>query len=209
MFVLTLKALERRIGLRRDATRAPIQGPECQGAGFYSRPLNSNPRPRWALSDCGQKMVLTMGSTLGIYIKHDDFASPRIPHLWNQTSSGLESEIRRVFQRENLLPDLFCALGIGGEQAWQTVMLRCLHKESTKGGERTSFGEVLEDVDELNVPFVRILKAALTRTEGKTFFPYMADIVGNTICADYLDYLRRDPTNVGLDVLRDDRVASR
>src|ERR1039458_1480225 len=28
----TLKALERRIGLRRDATRAPIQGPEWQGA---------------------------------------------------------------------------------------------------------------------------------------------------------------------------------
>ncbi len=37
----------------------------------------------------------------------------------------------------------------------------------------------------------------------------MADIVGNTICADYLDYLRRDPINVGLDVLRDNRVASR
>jgi hypothetical protein len=28
----TLKALERRIGLRRDATRAPIQRPEWQGA---------------------------------------------------------------------------------------------------------------------------------------------------------------------------------
>src|SRR5580658_2169605 len=28
----TLKALERRIGLRRDATRAPLQGPEWQGA---------------------------------------------------------------------------------------------------------------------------------------------------------------------------------
>ena len=29
----TLEALERRIGLRRDATRAPIQGPEWQGGG--------------------------------------------------------------------------------------------------------------------------------------------------------------------------------
>ncbi len=28
----TLKALARRIGLRRDATRAPRQGPEWQGA---------------------------------------------------------------------------------------------------------------------------------------------------------------------------------
>jgi len=60
----TMKALERRIGLRRDATRAPIQGPEWQGAGFHSRPQNSTPRPRRALAYCRQKMVLTMGSTL-------------------------------------------------------------------------------------------------------------------------------------------------
>ena len=60
----TMKALERRIGLRRDATRAPIQGPEWQGARSHSRPQNSTPRPRRALAYCGQKMVLTMGSTL-------------------------------------------------------------------------------------------------------------------------------------------------
>jgi len=60
----TLKALERRIGLRRDATRAPIQAPEWHGAGFPSRPRNSNPRPRRTLAYCGPKMVLTMGSTL-------------------------------------------------------------------------------------------------------------------------------------------------
>jgi hypothetical protein len=63
----TMEALERRIGLRRDATRAPIQGPEWQGAGFPSRPQNSTPRPRRALAYCGQKMVLTMGSTLPLY----------------------------------------------------------------------------------------------------------------------------------------------
>ena len=62
----TMKALERRIGLRRDATRAPIQGPEWQGAGFPSRPQNSTPRPRRALAYCGQKMVLTMGSTINV-----------------------------------------------------------------------------------------------------------------------------------------------
>jgi hypothetical protein len=61
----TLKAPERRIGLRRDATRAPIQGPECQGAGFHSRPQNSNPRPRRALAYCGQDIALTMLFTLG------------------------------------------------------------------------------------------------------------------------------------------------
>jgi hypothetical protein len=61
----TMKALEPRIGLRRDATRAPIQGPEWQRAGSHSRPQNSTPRPRRALAYCGQKMVFGMGSTLG------------------------------------------------------------------------------------------------------------------------------------------------
>ena len=61
-----LEVLERRIGLRRDATRAPIQVPEWQGAGWQSRPQYSTPRPRRTLAYCGQKMVLTMGSTLVI-----------------------------------------------------------------------------------------------------------------------------------------------
>ena len=34
----TLKALARRIRLRRDATRAPMQGPEWQGGGLIGRP---------------------------------------------------------------------------------------------------------------------------------------------------------------------------
>ena len=40
----TLEELERRIGLRRDATRAPIQGPEWHGAAFHSRPQNLKPK---------------------------------------------------------------------------------------------------------------------------------------------------------------------
>jgi hypothetical protein len=166
---------------------------------------------RWAalLHDVGH---VPLGHTLedefdGIYAKHDDFASVRIPYLWHETSPLRDSEIREVFRQEDLLPDSFDALGIGGEEAWQVVMLICLHKESTSDGR--TFKEMVEGVNESEVPFIRILKSALARTEGKSFFPYMADIVGNTICADYLDYLRRDPTNVGLDVLRDNRVASR
>lgn len=168
---------------------------------------------RWAglLHDIGH---IPLGHTLedefeGIYVKHDDFGSPRIPHLWHEVSPGQDSEIRRVFRREDLLPGCFHTVGISGERAWQTVMLICLHKEGQKDGERVPFKEVVETANETKQPFLRILKDALRQTEGTTFFPYMADIVGNTICADYLDYLRRDPTNVGLDVLRDDRVASR
>jgi len=45
----TLKALARRIGLRRDATRAPMQGPEWQGAAPSAAP-NSKPGPVEALA---------------------------------------------------------------------------------------------------------------------------------------------------------------
>lgn len=166
---------------------------------------------RWAalLHDIGH---VPLGHTLedefdGIYTKHDDFASPRIPHLWHEVSPGNDSEIRRVFRREELLPESFRALGISGEQVWHAVMLICLHKENKE--ERLTFGNILDKQDENKIQFIRILKDALKNTQNRIFFPYMADIVGNTICADYLDYLRRDPTNVGLDVLRDDRVASR
>jgi HD superfamily phosphohydrolase len=168
---------------------------------------------RWAalLHDVGH---VPLGHTLedefdGIYVKHDNFASKRIPHLWHEISPGEESEIRQVFEQEELLPESFDALGINGEKAWQTVMLICLHKEDVKNGERRTFREIIETSDEKTIPFIKMLKAALTNTEGKTYLTYMADIVGNTICADYLDYLRRDPINVGLDVLRDNRVASR
>src|SRR5512147_600116 len=46
MFGVNWRALERRIGLRRDATRAPIRGPEWQGRlRCRSRP-KLNPKPR-------------------------------------------------------------------------------------------------------------------------------------------------------------------
>ena len=60
----TLKTLERRIGLRRDATRAPIQGPEWQGAGLQSTPQELNHKIPPGLRLIAAKDVWTMGSTL-------------------------------------------------------------------------------------------------------------------------------------------------
>lgn len=168
---------------------------------------------RWAalLHDVGH---VPLGHTLedefeGIYQKHDDFASPRIPYLWHEVSAGQQSEIYRTFRRDDLLPASFQILGISGEMAWQTVMLICLHKEKRNEKGRISFSALIANEDPNKSPFIHVLRQALKATEGKTFFPYMADIVGNTICADYFDYLRRDAINVGLDVLRDNRVAER
>ena len=40
---IKLETLERRIGLRRDATRAPIPGPEWQRGGLAKPPPKLNP----------------------------------------------------------------------------------------------------------------------------------------------------------------------
>ncbi len=193
---------------------------------------------QWAalLHDLGH---IPLGHTLedefdGIYLKHDDFASPRMEYLW-----GASSEVRRIFQCHPLLPSCFVELDITANDAWRTVMCICLHKEGKESnGRKPTFSEQIDKAIKSsgqNVPVLlqqvrlalddleesertptdttekdkNVEKEGAAKVKGKLFFPYMADIVGDTICADYLDYVKRDPQNVGLDVLRDNRVASR
>ena len=61
--------LERRIGLRRDAPRAPTPGPEWLGRLLASPPRNEGSETRPTLAYSKQKMVLTMGSTLHLVPK--------------------------------------------------------------------------------------------------------------------------------------------
>jgi len=142
--------------------------------------------------------AIPVGHTLedefaGIYTKHDDFTSPRLPYLWFETAPAKDADIRSVFRRTELYPQAFKTAGLAFERVWGTVLLICVYREA---GEK-SFRELLAG----GTGFAADILRALDTNAGKTFFPYMADIVGNTICADYLDYLQRDPTNLGLDVL--------
>jgi HD superfamily phosphohydrolase len=165
----------------------------------------------WAglLHDIGH---VPMGHTLedefeGIYLKHDDVQSPRLTYLWFATPDGRESEVRRIFRRTELYPEAFRIIGIEQNQwedVWAAVFLICMFKERIGGRGGTFLGSL-----DPAVPMAKVLSDCHDRVYGTLFFPYMADIVANTISADYLDYLRRDPRNLGLDVLRDDRVVSR
>jgi HD superfamily phosphohydrolase len=189
----------------------------------------------WAalLHDLGH---VPLGHTLedeftGIYEKHDAFQSPRMAHLWSERSPGVASQVREVFDDQGLYPLEFVqvfpkrlpgpalldvpAQGlVDGHRVWQTVLLICLYKGSLKSPTkfRDSLEKASKDLGNTSATalqrFAGEVRQALDATEGTTFFPYMADIVGNTICADYLDYLRRDPRNLGLDILWDDRVIS-
>ncbi len=173
----------------------------------------------WAalLHDVGH---IPMGHTLedefdNIYTGHDKFESVRIPYLWYETKSGCPSDIYKILINDKLYPDSFRKLAVKPEQVWQTVMLICLYKEKRFPDNNKTFETLLDDAinntkkGNRKKTFAEIVRGQLKEAEDKKiFFPYMADIVGNTICADYLDYLRRDAYNVGLDVLWDDRVTS-
>lgn len=149
----------------------------------------------------------------GIYEKHDSFTSPRLRHIWLAGADGARSEIAEVLRRRDLYPEAFAKLGMtNGDDVWESVFLICTWKEKIAEGTRTPFEQILgEELDRTEgaSPVAERLLAAHERLSGTLFKPYMADIVANTISADYLDYLRRDPHNLGLDVLRDDRVVSR
>ena len=161
-----------------------------------------------------------MGHTLedefeGIYEKHDAFSSPRLRHLWIGDSQGNESEIHAALTRSELYPAAFHRLGLAdGEDVWGAVFLICTWKEKILDGVRTPFEEILQRHisgarSETDRAVAARLLDEIKRLMPWMFSPYMADIVANTISADYLDYLRRDPQNLGLDVLKDDRVVSR
>jgi HD superfamily phosphohydrolase len=143
----------------------------------------------------------------GIYHKRGDLASPRVAYLWHETAPGRDSEIRAVFRHADLLPPSFSALAITGEAAWKAVLLVCLYKESAAG--EKSFEEMLAEEKRDAEPFVRVVRQALSDTQRRVFFPYMADIVGNAICADLLDNVQRDSANVGLEISRATGILSR
>lgn len=199
--------------------------PRAEGASVESRWSILRHLVGWAalLHDVGH---VPMGHTLEdefdqIYKKHDDFLSPRSACLWIDKGDGTKPEIRSVFDEAKLLPDVFQEHNISGNDAWRAVLLTCFHRYKRQGNQMEAFKEVLEKARAkvaagdgaeaeraAGIAIIGELQSALKDLGGKQFFPYMADIVADTICADYLDYLRRDPRNLGLDVLKDDRVAS-
>src|ERR1039458_2759142 len=79
----TLKALERRIGLRRDATRAPIQGPEWQGAASPPPQTQTQTPPDLSL------LTAKIGLDNGVHCKGMPFSIRRkwtaTRRKWNRT----------------------------------------------------------------------------------------------------------------------------
>lgn len=181
---------------------------------------------QWAalLHDIGH---IPLGHTLedefeGIYVSHDNFRSPRLPALW-AAYGGQSSELSLVFsnaERAGIFPPEFSSVGIDASIAYAIVMCICLYKEKREPGAHAdrykSFEALLDEAlaatgdDTLTAEqrqFVLHIQQTLQKVRS-AFFPYMVDIVANTICADYMDYVRRDTANAGLDRQTDDRILS-
>ncbi|HEX5527702.1 MAG TPA: hypothetical protein VFX44_10980 [Solirubrobacterales bacterium] len=166
----------------------------------------------WAalLHDLGH---VPLGHTLedefdDIYERHDSITSRRLRHLWSDPTW----QIREVLENTTLYPEAFKQAGIeSGSSVYDTVLLICTWKEEVADdGARTMFEQILQKhLEDSDPGMAPELLNAMKRVNGSLFHPYMADLVANTISADYLDYLRRDPHNLGLDVLRDGRITSR
>ena len=73
---------------------------------------------------------------------------------------------------------------------WRTLLL----EGSIAQILRRSIGE--SEFDEL----VRVLRAKTDRQFGRLRYPYVGDIIGNTVCADLLDYVPRDLAACGMPV---------
>jgi HD superfamily phosphohydrolase len=130
----------------------------------------------------------------GIYPRHDSLAGPRLYEMLFSESSDLarvfsdtgepwlqkisNTEIRQlIYLILSWKDDIDVPCGFDG------VLQKARGKAKDGAGRR---------LDELNAIYVKFQASGL-------FQPFMSDVVGNTICADLLDYLPRDRQHLGME----------
>jgi hypothetical protein len=118
------------------------------------------------------------------------------------------SELAQVFG-ENRRPPWMHSLS--NEELRRLIFVILSFKEHIEEDSYRSFSELIDDEIERSsgkaLTRLRDLKAwheAFSRE--KLYHPFMSDIVGNTICADLLDYLPRDQANLGLEPKSQNRI---
>jgi HD superfamily phosphohydrolase len=143
----------------------------------------------------------------GIYERHDRLGGPRLYELlFNE-----HSQIKAVFG-EGRTPWI-CGIGnkrgISNPDLLQLIYVILSWKEDVdvpagfttiiKEQKKKLVGTARDRVQELEEWYTAFAKKGL-------FQPFMSDIIGNTICADLLDYLPRDRMNLGMEYRKHDRL---
>lgn len=144
----------------------------------------------------------------GIFERHDRLGGPRL----HQMLFSEQSDLAKIFTKTDpWLPE------ISNEEIRQLIYLTLSWKEAVEPPR--DFNSLLkvriEHLNEENPEGVseRERLEALQRwhtTFGSgtepMFQPFMSDIIGNTICADLLDYIPRDRTNLGMETRQHERL---
>lgn len=141
----------------------------------------------------------------GLYERHDILAGPRLHAMLFDESSDLA----KVFSNEASaawLPKLknsdmarliYVILNwkenIDSRQDFSGVIASASKHAASEATTR-----ILDDLSQWYTTF--------SDPRGRLFSPFMSDVVGNTICADLLDYLQRDRLNLGMGSRRHDRL---
>lgn len=131
----------------------------------------------------------------GIYPRHDNLAAPRMYEMLFNDSSGLSEVFSDV--GEVWLPKL------SNEELRQLIYVILSWKESIDPA--FGFDRVLENARSASKAAAEQLRLENLRSwhskflASGLFHPFMSDIVGNTICADLLDYLTRDRQHLGME----------
>jgi uncharacterized protein len=131
----------------------------------------------------------------GIYPRHDSLAGPRLYEmLFNESS-----DLARVFS--NTRPAWLQRLS--NTELRQLVYLLLNWKDdidtpcgfdgvADREAKKITGGTAIQRLEDLRTWYKKF-------TETGVFHPFMSDVVGNTICADLLDYLPRDRQHLGME----------
>lgn len=199
----------------RFALTPPDWLPEETAEAIQKKRLPSSFQSRWRgltevisiaglIHDVGH---VPFGHTLedeftGIYGRHDRLAGPRLHEMLYRK----DSELAQVFSSE--LPPWLP--GITNEELRSLVYLILNWKEKIKPVKSfsTLLAEAISKATEKpqKKRLEQLLEIYTSLSSSQMFHPFMSDIVGNTICADLLDYLPRDRMNLGMESRRHSRL---
>jgi HD superfamily phosphohydrolase len=137
----------------------------------------------------------------GLYKRHDSLAGPRFWDLLFNPSSSLNAVFSAEKPWVGKLPNEKLQRLIYVVLSWKETI------EPPSGFEKVLNRELASVEKGLRVKRLQNLKAwheEFVRPDpdlptAKLFHPFMSDIIGNTICADLLDYLPRDRMNLGME----------
>lgn len=148
----------------------------------------------------------------GIYKQHDRLGGPRLYQLIFNSQSTLKKEVFSN-DKDQWIKGIQGDKGIKNDELAKLIYVILSWKERVEPPMDfdSMLKEQLEKIDATKETETRNRLEKLKKwhrdfTEKRMYHPFMSDIIGNTICADMLDYIPRDRLNLGMEVRTHSRL---